>query len=258
MENPFSLFSRSGRFLSYQETESIQHLGTASNADFGPTIKMISWNMFKARKKGCMPDLTSMSSGVELVLLQEAVLHGGIAQPFHLASGLEWIMAENIGVGPGITTGPKTGSRVPCLSKRVVKSLDREPLVATPKTFLITSYPFAGQTLLVLNVHAINLVSTAKFARQLEQIIGPVHDHKGPCIVAGDFNTWNETRWHLLQKAMGDLGLSRVPAAAPQWRHFNQVLDHVFYRGLKLVTSRALLNVKSSDHVPLWAEFAAL
>lgn len=251
------MFSRASRFLSFAETESVVRLGAASAADFGSTIKMISWNMFKARRKGCMPDLTSMSAGVELVLLQEAVLHGGIAQPFHLASGLEWIMAENIGVGAGITTGPKTGSRVPSLSSRVVKSPDREPLVATPKTFLITTYPFGGQTLLVLNVHAINLVSTAKFARQVEQIIGPVYDHKGPCIVAGDFNTWNESRWHLLQKAMTDLGLTRVPAAAPQWRHFNQVLDHVFYRDLKLVNARALVNVRSSDHVPLWAEFAA-
>jgi len=258
LDNPFSLFARSARFMPFPETESVKHLGSASAADFGAVIKMISWNMFKARKRGCMPDLTSMTAGVELVLLQEAVLQGGIAHPFHLASGLEWIMAENIGVGPGITTGPKTGSRVASLGSRVVKSLDREPLVATPKTFLITSYPFAGQTLLVLNVHAINLVSTAKFARQIEQIIGPVNDHKGPCIVAGDFNTWNESRWHLLQKAMSDLGLQRVPAAAPQWRHFNQVLDHVFYRDLKLVNSRALLNVKSSDHVPLWAEFAAV
>ncbi|MCC6915500.1 MAG: endonuclease/exonuclease/phosphatase family protein [Rhodospirillaceae bacterium] len=258
VNNPFSMFGRANRFLSFAETESVAHLGSASAADFGETIKLISWNMFKARRKGCMPDLTSMSAGVELVLLQEAVLHGGIAQPFHLASGLEWIMAENIGVGGGVTTGPKTGSRVPSIARRVVKSPDREPLVATPKTFLITSYPFAGQTLLVLNVHAINLVSTAKFARQIEQIIGPVHDHTGPCIVAGDFNTWNESRWHLLQKAMADLGLTRVPAAAPQWRHFNQVLDHVFYRDLKLMNSRALLNVKSSDHVPLWAEFAAI
>lgn len=258
LDNPFSMFGRAGRFLSFAEGESIVHLGAASAADFGTTIKVISWNMFKARRKGCMPDLTSMSAGVELVLLQEAVLYGGTAQPFHLASGLEWIMAENIGVGAGITTGPKTGSRVSALSSRVVKSRDREPLVATPKTFLITTYPFAGKTLLVLNVHAINLVSTAAFARQVEQIIGPVNDHQGPCIVAGDFNTWNESRWHLLQKAMSDLGLVRVPAAAPQWRHFNQVLDHVFYRDLKLVSSRALLNVKSSDHVPLWAEFAAI
>ena len=47
-----------------------------------------------------------------------------------------------------------------------------------------------------------------------------------------------------------------MPVAAPQLRHFNQVLDHVFYRGMKFLNSRALVHVKSSDHVPLWAEFA--
>lgn len=252
----FSMFGRTARLLSVAETQSVARLGVASAPDFGPSIKMISWNMFKARRKGCMPDLANMTAGVELVLLQEAVLHGGIAQPFHLASGLEWIMAENLGIAQGLTTGPKTGSRVAALSSKVFKSPDREPIVATPKTFLVTSYPFAGKTLMVVNIHAINLVSTAKFARQIEQIIGPVEAHDGPCIVAGDFNTWNESRWHLLHKAMTQLGLMRVPVAAPQWRHFNQVLDHVFYRDLRLVSARPLMHVKSSDHVPLWAEFA--
>ena len=218
---------------------------------------MISWNMFKARRRGCMPDLTALTAGVELVALQEAVLHGGLAHPFHLASGLEWIMAENLGTArQAITTGPKTGSRVAALTSHAVRSLDHEPFIRTPKTFLLTSYPFGGKSLLVLNVHAINMVSTAKFARQVEQIIGPVAAHKGPCIVAGDFNTWNAARWHLLLNAMTGVGLTRVPAAAPQLRHFNQVLDHVFYRDLKLLNARPLMHVKSSDHVPLWAEFA--
>jgi endonuclease/exonuclease/phosphatase (EEP) superfamily protein YafD len=248
------------RFFSFslplEETEAVRHLGTATARDFGSSIKMISWNMFKARRRGCMPDLTSMSAGVELVLLQEAVLYGGVAQPFHLASGLEWIMAENLGhAGLGLTTGPKTGSRVAALSSAFVKSLDREPVSATPKSFLLTTYPCGDETLLVANVHAINLVTTDKFARQIAQLTGAVKAHKGPCIVGGDFNTWNEARWHLLLRAMEGVGLVRVPAAAPQLRHFNQVLDHVFYRGLRMMNARPLMHVKSSDHVPLWVEF---
>src|SRR5688572_10108746 len=148
------MFSRARFFSPFAETESILRLGNANGGDFGSTIKMISWNMFKARRRGCMPDLTSMSAGVELVLLQEAVLYGGMAQPFHLASGLEWIMGENIGIGgAGVTTGPKTGSRVASATSRVVKSPDREPIVGTPKTILFTTYPFGGDTLLVANVH---------------------------------------------------------------------------------------------------------
>jgi len=248
----------SARYKPIPEDACLKKLGTASQEGFGPTIKTISWNMFKARRIGCMPDLTALAAGAELVLLQEAVLHGGLAQPFHLTSGLEWIMAENFGTEHhAVTTGPKTGSRVAALSSHAIRTFDREPLIDTPKSFLLTTYPFAGQELLVANVHAINIVTTAKFARQIAQIVAPVAAHKGPCIVAGDFNTWNPPRWHLLLKSMADVGLTRVPAAAPQWRHFNQVLDHVFYRGLKLMDARPLTHVKSSDHVPLWAEFCS-
>jgi endonuclease/exonuclease/phosphatase (EEP) superfamily protein YafD len=250
------MFNFRSEYQTLPDTTALKRLGAASATTFGATLKMISWNMFKARRAGCMPDLTTLATGVELALLQEAVLHGGLAHPFHLTSGLEWIMAENLGTSQAVTTGPKTGSRVPSLTSQAIRSVDREPIIGTPKTFLLTTYPFCGETLLVLNVHAINLVSTAKFARQVEQMAAPVAAHKGPCIVAGDFNTWNAARWHLLLKSMSDAGLARVPAAAPQLRHFNQVLDHVFYRGLKLLNSRALPHIKSSDHVPLWAEFA--
>ena len=64
------MFSRAKFFSPFAETESIARLGAAAASDFGPTIKMISWNMFKARRRGCMPDLTSMSAGVELVPVQ--------------------------------------------------------------------------------------------------------------------------------------------------------------------------------------------
>ena len=244
------------RFHPLPDIKSLRKLGAGSKTDFGPSIKMISWNMFKARRRGWLLDLEALTAGVELVLLQEAVLHGGLAQPFHLASGLEWIMAENLrSMGGHITTGPKTGSRVPAIESRAVRSQDREPIVSTPKTLLMTTYPFANTSLLVVNVHAINFATIPKFARQIEQVVEPLITHEGPCIVAGDFNTWSTGRWHILKDAMHAADLARVPAQFPRLRHFNQVLDHVFYRGLRLMNARALPHVKSSDHVPLWAEF---
>jgi endonuclease/exonuclease/phosphatase (EEP) superfamily protein YafD len=244
-------------FRTSPEEECLRRLGEASAPAFGPTLKLISWNMFKAKRRGWLNDLTTIATGVDLVLLQEAVLHGGVAQPFHVSSGLEWIMVENLrSVREHVTTGPKTGCRIASSGAAFVRSLDFEPVTGTPKTFLQTIYPLAnGEPLLVLNVHAINLVSHTKFARQVEQIIAPVAGHRGPCIVAGDFNTWNVPRWHLLQKAMADVGLARAPVSAPQWRHFNQVLDHVFFRGLRLINARALSHVRSSDHVPLAVDF---
>ena len=251
-----SLFSLSA-FRASAHDDMLRRLGEASAPAFGPSLRLISWNIFKAKRRGWLKDLTTISTGADLVLLQEAVLHGGVAQPFHISSGLEWIMVENLrSIGDHMTTGPKTGCRVASSAVAYVRSLDSEPLTGTPKTFLQTIYPLAtGESLLVLNVHAINLVSHTKFARQVEQIVAPVAAHAGPCIVAGDFNTWNEPRWHLLQKTMADVGLTRAPVAAPQWRHFNQVLDHVFYRGVRLINARALTQVRSSDHIPLAVDF---
>jgi endonuclease/exonuclease/phosphatase (EEP) superfamily protein YafD len=253
------MFTSADRYHPISDVNALRKLGNASAIDFGPSIKMISWNMFKARRRGWLLDLETLTAGVELVLLQEAVLRGGLAHPFHLASGLEWIMAENLRSNGGhTTTGPKTGSRVKALESRAIRSQDREPVVATPKTLLVTTYPFANSILLVVNVHAVNFVTVSKFARQVEQIVEPLSAHDGPCIVAGDFNTWNEARWHILQEAMRSSAMTRVPAQFPRLRHLNRVLDHVFYRDLRLMTSRALPHVKSSDHVPLWAEFSAL
>ncbi|MHB1205065.1 MAG: endonuclease/exonuclease/phosphatase family protein [Rhodospirillaceae bacterium] len=244
-------------FRASPEEDALRRLGEASTAAFGPTLKLISWNIFKSQRRGWLGDLTTLSTGADLVLLQEAVLHGGTAHPFHLSSGLEWIMVENLrSLREHITTGPKTGCRVTASAMAYVRSQDFEPIIGTPKTFLHTEYPLAnGARLLVLNVHAINLVSHAKFARQVTQFIAPVAAHDGPCIIAGDFNTWNQPRWHLLQKAMADVGMVRAPVAAPQWRHLNQTLDHVFYRGVRLISARALTHVRSSDHIPLAVDF---
>jgi endonuclease/exonuclease/phosphatase (EEP) superfamily protein YafD len=250
-------FLRLTDYLASNEKDVLRRLGGASHEAFGPTIKLVSWNMFKARRRGWLGDLTAVSAPADLVLLQEAVLHGGIAQPFHITSGMEWVMVENLRhAREPVTSGPKTGSRVGAATSRFVRSLDREPLINTPKTFLLTTYPLStGEQLLVLNVHAINFTSTARFSRQVEQMIAPITAHKGPAIVAGDFNTWNAARMHVLERAMSEVRLVRVPAAAPQWRHFRQVLDHVFYRGMRLIGAHALSHVRSSDHVPLAAEF---
>ena len=250
-------FFRLRSFRASPAEDALRRLGEASTESFGPTLRLISWNIFKAQRRGWLSDLTTLVTGADLVLLQEAVLHGGIAHPFHLSSGLEWIMVENLrSVREHVTTGPKTGCRVAASASAFVRSQDFEPIIRTPKTFLHTEYPLAnGSCLLVLNVHAINLVSNAKFARQVEQITAPVAAHDGPCIIAGDFNTWNEPRWHLLQRAMAHAGLTRAPVSAPQWRHLNQTLDHVFYRGVRLISARALTHIRSSDHIPLAADF---
>ncbi len=246
------------RFRALPEANAPLVLGQPSSEDFGSSIRMINWNIFKARRRGWLLDLETLLANAELVLLQEAVVHHGLAHPFHLTSGMEWTMAETLSNADGrITTGPKTGSRVSSLVSSMIRSHGTEPIIRTPKAALQTLYPFAEETLLVVNVHALNFVTLSKFSHQVEQILEPTIEHDGPCIVAGDFNTWSAARRHTLMGAMREARLVRVGAEFPRLRHFNQVLDHIFFRGLRLVNAHPLPYVKSSDHVPLWAEFRA-
>jgi endonuclease/exonuclease/phosphatase (EEP) superfamily protein YafD len=240
------------------EEQALRVLGAPGRKALGEKFTLVSWNISKARRRGWLDDLSLLCADADILALQEAVLHGDRPHDFHLNSGFEWVMGQSFAQRwRGRTNGVKTGARVAALSRRMIRSRDNEPLLRLPKAALATTYALkSGAALLVLNIHAVNFVSARKFARQIAQIEEALSAHDGPAIVAGDFNTWNPRRRAILRAAAHDCRLERVPVAAPRWRHLNQVLDHVYYRGVELVQAWAVLNVKSSDHVPLRVEFA--
>jgi endonuclease/exonuclease/phosphatase (EEP) superfamily protein YafD len=252
---------RKDRYRIVPEDDSVRVLGQATRKSLGQHFTMICWNMYKARRRGWLDDLTAMTHDADFVLLQEAMLHGDKAHPFHTSSGFEWVMAQNFAFqSVAVTSGVKTGSRIAALSRKVLRSPDKEPFISLPKTMLATEYDILNTAgnLLVLNIHAINITSSRKFARQVAQLEAVLDAHKGPAILAGDFNTWNWRRRSILFDAVENHDLHRVPVGAPQWRHLNQVLDHVFYRGMTLKKATAMQHIRSSDHIPLRVEFEQL
>jgi endonuclease/exonuclease/phosphatase (EEP) superfamily protein YafD len=249
-----------GRFetLPVAEPEALRRLGRPAREALGPRIALVSWNVSKLRHRAWLANLTAVAAHADLVLLQEAMLHGDRAHEFHETSGFEWVMAQSFKYPDrAVATGVKTGARAPALDCLMIRSLDREPVYDSPKTLLATRYALPGgaHDLLVINIHAMNFVSTRKFSRQLAQLVELMAPHAGPLIVAGDFNTWNLRRQRLLAAAMTQFGLVRAPVRPWNWRHFTLVLDHVFYRGLVLERTRPMVEIRGSDHVPLWAEF---
>ncbi len=253
--------SRKNLYRIVPEDDSVRVLGQATRKSLGQHFTMICWNMYKASRRGWLDDLTMMVADADFVLLQEAMLHGDKAHPFHVASGFEWVMAQNFAYrSTAATSGVKTGSRIAAIKRTILRSPDREPIIDLPKTVLATEYDILNTSgnLLVLNIHAINITSSRKFGRQVAQLEAILDAHKGPVILAGDFNTWNPKRRHILFGAVEAYDLHRVPVGAPQWRHLNQVLDHVFYRGMKLKSATCMQNIRSSDHIPLRVEFEQL
>jgi endonuclease/exonuclease/phosphatase (EEP) superfamily protein YafD len=155
----------------------------------------------------------------------------------------------------GIPTGVLTASNAAPLKVHALQQ--REPLLRTDKSALLTEYRLAGTdlTLLVANVHAINFTpGTRAFRAQLIAVAELVNEHEGPVIFSGDLNTWRAGRRAIVDAIVGSLGLSEVHFVGPRKTFGRFPLDHVFYRDLDVLAAEVPA-VGSSDHNPLMVRF---
>ena len=213
---------------------------------------LVSWNIFKENKNGWRQDLLALSNESDLILLQEAHLTQALSQ-FLETTGQNWEMISAFRY-QGIHTGVMTMGHIPPQASCAQRT--NEPIVRLPKSSLISYFPIRNtqQTLLVANIHAINFTpGIERFTEQLMEIKTVLAEHKGPIVFAGDFNTWSNQRQTVLNRIIGtgELNLNKVEFINSFpilfWGHR---LDHVFFRGLRVVKAEAI-SVKSSDHYPL-------
>ena len=264
----------------------LREVGRAPRAALGPTLRVLCWNILKARRADFAADFRRLSADRDLVLLQEAVLNAPSDALFTDDSRHRWTMARSFrDPRTGIEHGVKTGAAAPALEARGHASTHAEPFVRTPKMLLATRYALAparaagsegegdagaphgvggadgadapgAPTLLVLNMHAINFVPVAKYLAQLGQLAGALDAHAGPVLLAGDFNTWSVRRRASFFSVAGEARLAEAAMErGARLAHLNAHLDHVFYRGLSLLGIASLGAVASSDHAPIVATF---
>lgn len=210
------------------------------------TFRVLAWNVQKERADGFAAHLAAyLRDGVDVVLLQEACLDG--AAPALLAPSLDWRIAPSwqpagrasdwlIGCRHGASpTGVLTATPALPVRQVVVRTTERE-LGVTPKTALVTEYALrdSPETLMVANVHALAFQSADVCAAELARIVDVLRPHRGPLLVAGDFNTWTRRRCAALDRAMDALGAEPIafPGAARSTGMGWQPLDHVYQRGL--------------------------
>lgn len=249
---------------SYRERDGLRRVDGAADATLGNTIRLLVWNILKARRRNFSVDFEQLTADRDLVMLQEAV-YNAPSDTLFKAPRFEWIMARSfLEPRSGREHGVKTG----CVARSEVATLYRsqhsEPVTQTQKILLATGYRIGDDTereasprrLLALNMHAINFVTVRKYLDQLDQLAGALDKHSGPMILAGDFNTWNPRRKDSFFDLAQAAGLSEVPLdRRTRLKHFAMHLDHVFYRGLHLRAAASLSHITSSDHVPITATF---
>ena len=239
----------------FSKVESLKIMGRACKTVIGPDIKILIWNVFKCQKSGWRDDFLTLAHTKDLVLLQEAVLNSPFDIHFNKSVQHQWIMARSFKhIKTNVETGVKTGSTVAAEQYYFAASQHSEPISKTKKMLLATIYPLANleRSLLVINCHIINFVSFNKFSSHLSQVFQMLESHKGPIILAGDFNTWNKKRLKYFNQLAKSFNLSEVKIRRqPRFSHLFQHLDHVYCRGLEVVDVEVHTYIQSSDHYPI-------
>lgn len=172
-------------------------------------FSLVSWNIYKGKKKSWAEDFQKISQNADLLILQEAFL----TKPFKkmLTQGKYQrdmtVAFEYLNIQAGVLTAARAASNFMCSFREM------EPITRIPKSVLITRYPMTDtdRDLLVANIHGINFtMDIAAFERQIDRLEDILSAHRGPMIVSGDFNTWNDGRMSRVNILAKSLDLSTV------------------------------------------------
>jgi len=195
--------------------------------------------------------------GVDLVALQEVKIN---PKKQHFFDDFYFSFAPNIKFFD-YSYGVLNGSRIQEKETFSLLSAHSESVIQTHKSTIFSYFRLCnGDTLLLVNLHAINFRATKIYNKEVEMIFERVRHHRGAMIIAGDFNSWNRKRMNVVVKLMDDLHLQSVELDHDHLiRSFRKhKLDHIFYRGLKLKESYVIDVERFSDHNALYARFIGI
>jgi endonuclease/exonuclease/phosphatase (EEP) superfamily protein YafD len=223
----------------------------------GAPIAIVVWNTFKGRRGRYYEVLAEQAADAELILLQEfrhdPALEAAYRELF-AAHDAEMAVSFYTRPNQGAPTGVCTVSRVRALRSRLLLSRYFEPVTRTPKMAICSHYAVghadcpAEEGLLVLNSHGINFRLRRPFRDQMAQFEEQLHDHRGPVVLVGDFNTWEQGRVRILEKVASANGLQRVRFPRGVKAVQGHELDRVYVRGGVTSEARVLRDTGASDH----------
>lgn len=217
-------------------------------------ISVMNWNIYKTQRENWAEDFKKLIKPANILILQEATASPQVKSLLSKKHA-NWQLNTAF-YYEGYETGVLTASSIKPVFSCGLRTT--EPIIRVPKTVLINLYPLSGthEKLLVANLHGVNFtLGTGTYSKQIQDLISVVIEHTGPLIIAGDFNTWSESRISIVRDMADKLFLNAVKYKAHnRVRVFGHALDHVYYRGLS-VSYENVLHVSSSDHNPISVNF---
>lgn len=227
-----------------------------SNKPLPNQFNIVVWNV--SRGGGPLgrqtKELKQLTKNADIVLLQDATTKSDFTSSIKAARpDFHWSLARGLEMRTGHASGVVTGSKYKPVRSTARRSTVREPITNTPRSMLLTTYKLAkrSERLLLVNIHAVGFGSDKTFRRHIQQMIGEVKKHKGPLVIGGDFNSWQDSRLKYLLKETKKLGLAKVEMS----RGPLHAIDQVFVRGLKVVSAEEMSDYESSDQKPVRVGF---
>lgn len=216
-------------------------------------LVLLNWNAHKLADKKFITDLAQLSADADIVTIQES-MHSTRYEELFLAN-FDFNFSFNMSFcnKEKQATGVMNMARFNIEANQTLVSPDTEPILHTPKVsgYSAIQVPNIG-TVHVINIHALNFNLGSKFERHVDSVGAFIKNLQGPVIWTGDFNTWSSGRQKHLDKLAKTLGLTHVKLANDKR---NLKLDHVYVRGLEVVSAELLNGFKSSDHLPVKVVF---
>ena len=148
-----------------------------------------SWNIRKGIDNQWIETMRDLSNPADLVLLQEGYIPNELERLGFLGSQ-QWFAPGYLTANK--QTGVLTAARVDVLLHCQLTAM--EPWLGTPKAMAVTDFAARGseEVLRVINVHGVNFeLGEEHLTAQLQMLQPYFQDHKGPLILAGDFNTFS-------------------------------------------------------------------
>jgi endonuclease/exonuclease/phosphatase (EEP) superfamily protein YafD len=217
-------------------------------------FSLLVWNVLKTSRNGWEKDFRQLSSGMDLLVLQEADRSNDMTQILE-NGGYHWDLAVAFKYQSdefGVLTASRAPPNFMCMMRYP------EPLISLPKTVMINQYPISGiaQTLTIVNLHLINFTANiSEYRSQLQEVETFLMKHDGPLVVAGDFNSWNGGRMETVNAFAHRLALKSVIFKENNRSlYLGRNVDWVFYRGLEPIHAISS-EVSTSDHNPMQVTF---
>lgn len=238
-----------------EEKDVLLYFGKSLKQHVPSSFRMLVWNVQKAQHRDLWQrDFRGLAQTHEFLLLQEANVDEFSEGVWRSLEEFEMAFATSF-YSSHFRTGVLTASHFPSGKHLFLHSEGREPLFVTPKVTLFSEYEIenSSESLLIANIHALNFNLNRPFLRQMQMVFEMIERHQGPLILAGDFNTWNGPRMRFLENKARELDLSILEFQNDRrWL----ILDHIFYRGVKLEEAVVHHDVRTSDHFPLSVKFS--